>query len=154
MTDLTTIPSQLLPKGRHSILLSVEKRQDEIYRPKKILTQHVPALSFWLVRGEGMAHSHAWHHSVPHARPLTSRLTGVGNHSATEKDTVLELVNIFWFVSIFITRWKEDGDVLYIILGHILDQSFGGKQKEEYLDHANKNTENMTTTPNPKSAQC
>lgn len=51
----------------------------------------------------------------------------MGNHSATEKDTVLKLVNIFWFVSIFITWWEEDGDVLYIILGHILGQSLGGK---------------------------
>lgn len=71
----------------------------------------------------------------------------MGNHSATEKDTVLKLVNIFWFVSIFIAWWEEDGDVLYIILGHILGQSFRGKQeRREYLDHANKNTENMTTT--------
>lgn len=67
----------------------------------------------------------------------------MGNHSATEKDTVLKLVNVFWFVSIFITRWEEDGDVLFIILGHILDQSFGQKaeKKKEYLDHANKTRE-------------
>lgn len=37
----------------------------------KTSTQHVPALSFWLVRGEGSAHSHAQQHSLPHARPLT-----------------------------------------------------------------------------------
>jgi len=71
----------------------------------------------------------------------------VANHCATEKDTVLKLVNVFWFVSIFITRWEEDGDVLYVILGHILDQSFGQKQeRRKYLHYANKTTENMTTT--------
>lgn len=78
---------------------------------------------------------------MPCTRPLMSGLQvkPERNHSATEKDTVLKLVNIFSLVSIFITWWEEDGDVLYIILGHILDQSLRGKQERgQYWDHATR----------------
>lgn len=148
MADLFTIPSQtaVYREAQHPAPC---RKRGTIWDLQAQKYQHSMslALSFWTVSGEGPVHSHAWQHSLPHPRPLTSRLTGVGNHSATEKDTVLKLVNVFWFVSIFITRWEEDGDVLYIILGHVLDQSFGREQeRREYLDHADKTTENTTIT--------
>jgi len=146
MADLITIPSGTAAnrEAQHPTLCG-EQAGYGTCGPKNLHTA-CPCLSAFGLQGE-KAWLHVWQHSLPHARPLMPRLTGVANHCATEKDTVLKLVNVFWFVSIFITRWEEDGDVLYVILGHILDQSFGQKQeRRKYLHYANKTTENMTTT--------